>query len=200
VITQTQKNTPDEASVDTTVVSNLSHQDNTNMLGLIVFTGLSITKKRMEEIDKQWDEFMTKQQGMDDSISSVTSSVSKLMADILPVRIDMKKISDKLGQKFNQTISIIAPTHTSVATASPPRKVSRSTNKSPVKFTSPGKGSSAPFGGVVTQLKLPTPPASSSRDSTASTSANDCDSDNEDMSHSVAILMEVDSAPVEANT
>jgi hypothetical protein len=42
-------------------------------------------KKRMEEIDKQRDELTTKQQRMDDSISSVTSLVSKLTADILAV-------------------------------------------------------------------------------------------------------------------
>jgi hypothetical protein len=87
VTTQTKNNTPDDASVDTTIISNLSHQENTNMLGLSVVTGLSITKKRMEEIDKQRDEFTRKQQRMDDSISIVTSSVSKLMADMLVVRI-----------------------------------------------------------------------------------------------------------------
>jgi hypothetical protein len=174
VTTQTQNNTSDDASVDTTVVSNLSHQENTNMSGLRVVTGRSIMKKRMEEIDKQRDVFITKQQRMYDSISIVTSLVSKLMADILAVQIDMKKRSDKLEQKFNQIISIIATTHTTLESVSPPRKVSRATNKSSVKLT-------PPFGGVVTQLKLPTPPASSSRDSTAPTWANDCDSDNEEM-------------------
>jgi hypothetical protein len=72
VTTQAQHNTPDDAIVDTTIVSNLSRQDTTNMSGLSVVTGLSIMKKRMEEIDKQRDEFTTKQQRMDDSISSMT--------------------------------------------------------------------------------------------------------------------------------
>jgi hypothetical protein len=56
VTTQTQNNTHDNASVDTIIVSNLSCQENTNMLGLSMITGLSIMKKRMEEIDKQRDE------------------------------------------------------------------------------------------------------------------------------------------------
>jgi hypothetical protein len=129
---------------------------------------------------------------MDDSISSVTSSVSKLTENILAVRIDMKKMGHKLEHKFSQIIAILAMTHTAVAAESPPRNVSRATNKSPVKLTSP-------FGGVVTQLKLSTPPASPSQDSTAPTWANDCDSDNEDMSQSVEIIMEFDSAQVEAN-
>jgi hypothetical protein len=199
VATHTQNNTPDDPSVDTTVVSNLSHQDNTHMSGLSVVTGLSIMKKRMEEIDKQRDEFMTKQQIMDDSISSVTSSVSKLTADILAVIIDMNKMSDKLEQKSNQIIAILVRTHTSVSAASPPRKVSRVTNKSPVKLTLSGNGSPEPLGEVVTQLKLTMPPASPSRDSTAPTWNNDCDSDNEKMSHSVAILMQVDSSQVEVD-
>jgi hypothetical protein len=197
VTTQAQNNTPDDTSVDTTIVSILSCQNNTNISGLSVITGLSFLRKRMEEIDKQRDE-STKQQKMDDSIS-VTSLVSKMTADILAVNINMNKMSDKLEQKFNKIFSILVTTHTSVATASPPRKVSRATHKSPAKLTSPGKGSPSPFGGVVTQLKLPTPPASPSRDSTAPTWANDCDSDNEYMSHSLAILIEVDAAAVEAN-
>jgi hypothetical protein len=52
-------------------------------------------KKRVEEIDKQRDEFKTKQQIMDDSIVSITTSVSKLTADILAIRIDMEIMSDR---------------------------------------------------------------------------------------------------------
>jgi hypothetical protein len=100
------------------------------MLGLSVVTGLPIMKKRMEEIDKQRNEFMTKQQRMDDIISSLTSLVSKLMADILTVKIDMNNMSDKLEQKINQIIAILATTHTTVS-ASPPIKVSRATNNPP---------------------------------------------------------------------
>jgi uncharacterized protein (UPF0147 family) len=144
----------------------------------------------MEEIDKQRDESTTKQQIMYDSISSVLSTVSKLIAAILAVRIDTYKMRDKLEQTFNQIISILSTTHTSAAESSPPRNISRATKKSPVKLTSPGNESPAPFSGVVTQLKLP----ASSWDSTAPTWANDCDSDNEDISHSASILMEVDSA------
>jgi hypothetical protein len=60
-------------------------------------------------------------------------------------------MSDKLQQKFNQIIAILSTTHITSAAASPPRKVSRATNKYTVKLTSP-------FGGAVTQFKLPTPP------------------------------------------
>jgi hypothetical protein len=52
VKTQTQNNTPDDASVDTTIASNLSCQDNTHMSRLSVVTGLSIMKMHIEEIDK----------------------------------------------------------------------------------------------------------------------------------------------------
>jgi hypothetical protein len=76
VTTQAQNNTPDDASVDTTAFSNLSRQGNSNILGLSVVTGLSIMKKCMEEIDKQSDEFMTKQQRMYASIISVTTVYS----------------------------------------------------------------------------------------------------------------------------
>jgi hypothetical protein len=110
----------------------------------------------------------------------------------MTVRIDMNKISDKLQQKFDQIISILAMTHTTSAAASPPRKVYRATNKPPVKHSSR-------LGGVVAQLKLPTMSASPSRDSTASTWANDFDSDYQDIYHSVSILMQVDPSQVEEN-
>jgi hypothetical protein len=147
VTAQPQNNTPDDASVNTTVVSNLSRQENTNMSGLSMVMGLSVTKKRMEEIDKQRDEFTTKRQIMDVSISSssVTSSVSKLMADILAEIIDMNKMSDKLDHKFNQIIATLASTRTSVATASPPRKVSCATNTPPRETYITGEGTPSTF-------------------------------------------------------
>jgi hypothetical protein len=197
--TQTQTDAVDDASVDTTVASNLSRQDNTNVSGLSMVTGLSIMKKRMEEIDKQRDDFNTKQQRMDDSISTVTSSVSKLTADILAVRIDMNKMSDKLEARFNQLIAILESAPPPAGNSSPTRKIARSTNKS-VSSASPGRSPQAPFGGVVTQLKYPTPPASPSKANNAGTWANRCDSDDEQdavMDSSASILMEVDSAQAE---
>jgi hypothetical protein len=71
-----------------------------------MITGLSLMKKHMEEIDNQREAFTTKQQGMDESISTVTSSVSKLSADILAVPIDMNIMSDKLEKKFNEIIAL----------------------------------------------------------------------------------------------
>jgi ABC-type uncharacterized transport system fused permease/ATPase subunit len=53
-------------------------------------------KKWIEEIDNQRELFTTKQQRMDENIITVTSSVSKLSADILAVLIDMNIMSDKL--------------------------------------------------------------------------------------------------------
>jgi hypothetical protein len=50
-----------------------------------MFTGLSLMKKWMEEIDNQREAFRMKQQRMDESISTVTRSVSILLADILAV-------------------------------------------------------------------------------------------------------------------
>jgi hypothetical protein len=50
-----------------------------------MITGLSLMKKWMEEIDNKSEAFTTKQQRMDESISTVTSSVSKLTAYILAV-------------------------------------------------------------------------------------------------------------------
>jgi hypothetical protein len=87
-LTQSQNNSQDVASVDTTIASNVSRQE-TNDSGMNMITGLSLMQKRMEEIDNQREAFMTKQQRMDKSIITVTSSVSKLSADILAVRIDM---------------------------------------------------------------------------------------------------------------
>jgi predicted metalloenzyme YecM len=76
-------------------------------------------KKRMEETDNQREAFTTKKQQMYESIITVTRSVSKLSADILAVRIDMKIMSDKLEKKLNEIIALLATTQT------PTRKVAR---------------------------------------------------------------------------
>jgi hypothetical protein len=93
--TQSQNNSQDDAIVDTTIVSNISCQE-TNESGMSMITELSLMKKQMEEIDNQREAFTTKQHKMDENISTITSSVSKLSADILEVRIDMNIMSDKL--------------------------------------------------------------------------------------------------------
>jgi hypothetical protein len=94
-LTHSQNNSQDDASVETTISSNVSRQE-TNDSGMNMITGLSLMKKRIEEIDNQREAFTTKQQIMDESISTVNSSVSRLLADILAVRIDMNIMSEKL--------------------------------------------------------------------------------------------------------
>jgi hypothetical protein len=138
-LTQSQNNSQDGTSVNTTIASNVFRQE-TNDSGMNMITGLSLMKKRMEEIDNQREAFTTKQQRMDESISTVTSSVSKLSADILAVRIDMNIMSDKLEKKFNEIIAILATTQTPAIPSSPTRKVARGTNSSPVKHAAPKKG------------------------------------------------------------
>jgi hypothetical protein len=145
-LTQSQTNSQDGESVDTTIASNVSRQD-TNDSGMNMITGLSLMKKRMEEIDNQRDAFTTKQQRMDEGISTVTSSVSKLSADILAVRIDMNIMSDKLEKKLDEIIALLETTQT------PMRKVARGTNSSPVKHAASKKGHVDAFGGVITQRK-----------------------------------------------
>jgi hypothetical protein len=132
---------------------------------------------------------------MDESISTVTSSISKLSADILAVRIDMNIMSDKLEKKLNEIIALLATTQT------PARKVARGTNSSPVKHAASKKGHVDAFGGVVTQRKTQTPPASPARKVNAETWANMCDEEaQEEYKHSsVNILMEVDSAEADGN-
>jgi ABC-type uncharacterized transport system fused permease/ATPase subunit len=76
-------------------------------------------KKWMEEIYNQREAVTTNQQRMYESISTVTSSVSKLSADILAVCIDMNIMSDKLVKKFNDIIVLLETTQT------PTRKVAR---------------------------------------------------------------------------
>jgi hypothetical protein len=120
-LTQSQTNSQYGESVDTTIDSNVSRQD-TNDSGMNMITGLSLMKKRMEEIDNQREAFTMKQQRMDESISTVTSSVSKLSADILAVQIDMNIMSDKLEKKFNEIIALLATTQTHT------RKVAQETN------------------------------------------------------------------------
>jgi hypothetical protein len=102
-LTQSQNNSQDGASVNTTIASNVSRQE-TNDSGMNMITGLSLMKKRMEEIDNQREAFTTKQQRMDESISTFTSSVSKLSADILAVRIDMNIMSDKLEKSSTRSL------------------------------------------------------------------------------------------------
>jgi hypothetical protein len=126
-------------------------------------------KKQMEEIDNQREAFKTKQQRMDKSISTVTSSVSKLSADILAVRIDMNIMSDKLEKKFNEIIALLATKKTPAMPSSPTRKVARGTNSSPVKHAALKKGHVGAFGGVVTQRKTQSPPASPARKVNAET-------------------------------
>jgi hypothetical protein len=167
-LTQSQISSQYGESVDTTIASNVSRQD-TNDSGMNMITGLSIMKKRMEEIDNQREAFTTRQQRMDESISTVTSSVSKLFADILAVRIDMNIMSDKLEKKFNEIIALLVTTQT------PSRKVARGTSSSPVNHAASKKGHVEAFRGVVTQRKTQSPPASPARKVNTETWANMCD-------------------------
>jgi hypothetical protein len=152
-------------------------------------------KKPMEEIDNQREGFTMKQQRMGENISTVTSSVSKLSADFLAVRIGMNIMSDKLEKKFNKIIALLATTKT------PTRKVVRGTNSSPVKHAASRKGHVDAFGGVVTQRKTQSPPASPARKVNAETWENMCDEDvqEEYMKTSVNIMMEVDLAEDDRN-
>jgi hypothetical protein len=79
---------------------------------------------------------------MDESIITVTSSISKLPADILAVRIDMNIMSDKLEKKFNEIIALLATTQTPAMPSSPTRKLARGTNSSPVKHAALKRGMS----------------------------------------------------------
>jgi hypothetical protein len=101
-LTQSQNNSQDGASVNTIIASNVSRQE-TNDYGMNMITGLSLMKKRMEEIANKKEAFTMKQQRMSESTSTVTSSFSKLSADILAFRIDMNIKSDKLEKKLNES-------------------------------------------------------------------------------------------------
>jgi hypothetical protein len=57
--TQSQNNNQYYASVDTTIVSNVSRQEK-NDSGMSTITGISLMKKRMEEIYNQREAFTTK--------------------------------------------------------------------------------------------------------------------------------------------
>jgi hypothetical protein len=96
--TQSQTNSQDDTNVDTIIASNVSRQE-TNESGTSMIKGIFLMKKRMEEIDNQREAFTTNQQRINESI--ITSSVSKLSAYILAVRIDMNIMSDKLEKKIN---------------------------------------------------------------------------------------------------
>jgi hypothetical protein len=159
-------------------------------------TGLSLMKKRMEEIDNQRESFTMKQQRMDESIITVTSSFSNLLADILAVRIDMNIMSDKLEKNFNEIIALLATIQTPAMPGSSTKKVSRGENSSPVKHAASKKGHVKACGGVVTQSKNQSPPASPARKVNAETWAKMCDEEAQEeyMHSSVNILMEVDSA------
>jgi hypothetical protein len=193
-LNQSQTNSQDGEIIDTTIARNVSRQD-TNDSGMNMITGLSLMKKQTEEIDNQREAFTTKQQRMDESISTVTSSVSKLSADTLAVRIDMNIVSDKLEKKFNEIIALLATTRT------PTRKVARGANSSPVKHAASKKGHVDAFGGLVTQRKTQTPPESPARKVNAEAWENMCDEEAQEeyMHSSVNILIEVDSAEADCN-
>jgi beta-phosphoglucomutase-like phosphatase (HAD superfamily) len=170
-------------------------RQDTNDSGMSMITGISLMKKRMEEIDNQREALTMKQHRMDESIITVTISFSKLSADILAVRIDMIIMSDKLEKKFNEIISLLATTQTSK------RKLALGTNSSPVKHAASKKGLVDAFGGVVTQRKTQTPPTSPARKVNAETWASMYDEEiqEEYMQTSVNILMELDSAEADGN-
>jgi hypothetical protein len=88
-----------------------------------------------------------------------------------------------------------------VTTQTPTRKVARGTNSSPVKHAASKNGYVDAFGGVVTQRKTQSPPASPARKVNAETWANMCDEEAQEeyMHSSVNILMEVDSAEADSN-
>jgi hypothetical protein len=75
------------------------------------------------------------------------------------------------------------------------------TNKSPVKHSALNKGPVEAFGGVVTQIKTQSPPASPSRKVNAETWENVCDKEaqGEYMHISVNIMMEVYSDEADGN-
>jgi hypothetical protein len=173
LLTQSKNNSQDGASVNTTIASNVSRQE-TNDSGMNMITGLSLMKKWMEEIYNQREAFTTKQQRMDESIRKVTSSVSNSSADILAVRIDMNIMSDQLEKNVNQIIALLATTQTPAMPSSPARKVAWGANTSPIKHAASNKGSVEAFGGVVTQRKTQSRPASPSRKVNAETWANMC--------------------------
>jgi hypothetical protein len=85
--------------------------------------------------------------------------------------------------------------------SSPTRKVARGMNSSPVKHAALKKGHVEAFGGVVTQRKTQSPPASPARKVNAETWANMCDEEAQEeyMHSSVNIMMEVDSAEADGN-
>jgi hypothetical protein len=113
----------------------------------------------------------------------------------------MNIMSDKLEKKFNEIIALLATTQTPAIPSSPTRKVARGTNSSPVKHAAPKRGHVEAFGGVVTQRKTQSPPASPARKVNAETWANVCDEEaQEEYIHSsVNILMEADSAETDSN-
>jgi hypothetical protein len=174
-LTQSQNNSQDGANFDITIASNVYRQE-TNDSGMNMITGLSLMKKRMEEIDNQRESFTMKQQRMDEIINTVTSSVSKLSADIFAVRIDMNIMSDKLEKNFNEIIALLATTQTPAIPSSATRKVTR---------------------GMNTQ----SPPASPARKVNEETWANMCDEEPQEeyMHSSVNILMDVYSADADGN-
>jgi hypothetical protein len=164
--TQSQSNSQYDASVETTIVIN-AYRWETNKSGMNMITGLSLMKKRMEEIDNQREAFTARQHRMEESISTATSSVSKLSADILTVRIDMNIMSDKLEKKFNEIIALLVITQTAIMPSSPTRNMARGMNRSPVKHVTSEKGPVEAFGRVVTQRESQSWPASSPRKASA---------------------------------
>jgi hypothetical protein len=161
-----------------------------------IITGLSLMKKRMEEIDNQREAFTMKQQRMDESIITITSSVYKLPADILAVQIDINIMSDKLEKKFNEIIALLATTQTPTMSSSPTRKVARETNPSPVKHAALKQGHVEAFGGVVTQRKTQSPPASPASKVNAETWANMCDEEAQEEYMQAAWVWKLQPSPI----
>jgi hypothetical protein len=98
----------DEDSTATNVTSNqTSRQGGQSVAASGLISSMSMVKQRLAEIDLERENFSLKQIDMDDSISSVTQSVSRLATDVLGVRTDMNALSDRITAQAQQIMTMV---------------------------------------------------------------------------------------------
>jgi uncharacterized coiled-coil DUF342 family protein len=68
---------------------------------------LSTVRQRLADIDRERDTFNSKQRSMDDCISSVTASVSKLAKDVLGARNATNALNDRLMAQIQQLMAMV---------------------------------------------------------------------------------------------
>jgi chromosome segregation ATPase len=114
-------------------------------------SGLSNLKRKLAEIDKERELYKIEQTKMEDEISTVTNSLSKVVYQMIQMRQDMTELSGNMRAELSEMKNIILGTNKK--TSSPRRKTRRHTKEINAASSSSNDEKTAP----ATAAGVPTP-------------------------------------------